>query len=107
MNTAEVWMLQPKRFSPYAHLILMMITFVNCGTDKVNQSGVALLARKLASVYHQWHEVVLYVAATDPAAKPIIRPLPIARLPEVANLTHAHTLYVPPFRLDPSGFVLR
>ena len=64
-------------------------------TDTVNRNGLKRLADRLANLYGEDHEVVVYEAAPFPVGGPTIDRLRVAELPE-AEIPGLSSLYVPP-----------
>jgi siroheme synthase len=87
------------RFDPRCPLILLQVSII--GEDSIansaNEEGLQELAELLQHHYPGSHEVVIYQASWYPVCHPIIRRLPLKRIPK-ASVPMMATLYVPPRR---------
>ncbi|HEV8254449.1 MAG TPA: SAM-dependent methyltransferase, partial [Vicinamibacteria bacterium] len=87
------------RFDPRGALILWQVSVI--GEDSVahspNRQGLQELMEVLEKHYSSRHEVVVYQASWYPVCQPIVRRLPLRKLPTAAVPMMA-TLYVPPRR---------
>jgi hypothetical protein len=61
----------------------------------VNREGLGILGERLAGLYGEDHEVIVYEATPFPAGRPLIEPCLLKGLTE-AEVTGMSTLYVPP-----------
>ena len=95
---ASDFLMYRRGFDPRSALILWQIAAIGQAahtTALPNRRGLRALAGRLGQRYPQDHEAVLYEAAEYPGARPDVRPVTIAGLPEAAA-SAATTLYVPP-----------
>jgi uncharacterized protein YabN with tetrapyrrole methylase and pyrophosphatase domain len=95
MNDANHYMVDPSRADTRCHMILWQPNLVNTDTDKADPGGLQALAAVLLKFYSPCHEVTLYVAAQDPASRPIIQHCLLLKLAEM-KITTSYTLYIPP-----------
>ncbi len=61
----------------------------------VNRDGLRVLAERLAALYGEDHQVIVYEASPFPVGRPLIEPCAVRALPD-AGVTGLSTLYVPP-----------
>ena len=66
-------------------------------TNAVNRDGLRRLATRLAALYGEDHEVIVYEAAPFPVGRPTIEHVRVADLPE-AEIPGLSSLYVPPLK---------
>jgi len=64
-------------------------------TGDVNRPGLRILAERLAELYGDDHEVVVYETSPFPVGMPMVERCPVSRLAE-AGVTGMSSLYVPP-----------
>lgn len=78
-------------------LVLWQISVVGdtVTSGTVNRDGLGLLAERLAELYGEDHEVVVYEATPFPVGRPLIERCPVSALPD-AEVTGLATLVVPP-----------
>jgi uncharacterized protein YabN with tetrapyrrole methylase and pyrophosphatase domain len=88
------------RFDPRCPLILWQVSVIGEDSiaDSANQAGLQELADVLERHYPSRHEVVVYLASWYPVCHPVIRRLPLKRLPK-ADVPMMATLLVPPRRM--------
>ena len=77
-------------------LILWQISVIGVAQTAatVNRAGLHILAERLAELYGQDHEVIVYEASPFPVGRSLVEPCSLKRLPEA--VTGMSTLYVPP-----------
>jgi uncharacterized protein YabN with tetrapyrrole methylase and pyrophosphatase domain len=87
------------RFDPRCPLILWQVSVIgeDSVADSANREGLQELVNVLERHYSSRHEVVVYLASWYPVCRPVIRRLPLKKLPTAAVPIMA-TLYVPPRR---------
>ena len=78
-------------------LVLWQISVIGdtVTSGSVNRDGLELLANRLAELYGDHHEVVVYEATPFPVGRPLIERCAIEALPD-AEVTGLATLLVPP-----------
>ena len=96
-----------RRFDPTSALILWQVGVLGESSVRKGMScrpeRLRVLTRRLRRHYPARHPVVLYEAAQFPICDPVIKRMPLAKLPDATVLAMT-TLYVPPRpsrRLDP------
>ncbi|MFJ7906666.1 SAM-dependent methyltransferase [Kitasatospora sp. NPDC096204] len=93
-----------RRFDPNVPLILWQIAVIGeigYRTDQAfSRAGVEVLVDALLEDYSPDHEVVVYEAAQFPICEPVMKRVPLAKLPD-APVTGISTLYVPPAAKTP------
>jgi hypothetical protein len=94
--TATEYLSNPGWYSPLVPLVLLAASAINHSGNAENLAGLKNLAATLARTYENpYHEVVLYSAQE----MPLIRSLPVCRLPEIEmppGLWTRVTLLIPP-----------
>ena len=94
---ASDFIAQNKRPDTQVPLVLWQISVIGDtrtgGT--VNRDGLRVLAERLAALYGEDHQVIVYEATPFPVGRPLIEPCAVRALPD-AGVTGLSTLYVPP-----------
>jgi len=97
IHDATAFIARRHRPDPTSSLILLQVGIIGerAMPKKCNAKNFRLLTKRLAQIYGENHEVVVYEAARFRVALPVIRRM---RLKEAARatLSLASTLYVPP-----------
>ncbi len=96
---ATDFLVNRRRVDTSAALILWQITVIGeqRAVERPSREGIRILVERLLADYRPQHEVTIYQASPYPVADPIVRPLPLAALPD-AELPGLATLYVPSAR---------
>ena len=105
---ATDFLVYQRRFDPSSALVLWQAGVVwqlDYG-PRPARSGLRVLARRLAHVYGEKHEVVLYEASLLPVVPSTVRSTTIEELP-TAGITGGMTLFVPPRPRSPNARGLR
>lgn len=95
---ATQFLLYPKIIDPSAYLVLWQIGVVGdptCRHFSTTQAHRRVLVERLLNDYPEDHCVLVYEAATSPAATPRIEKVRLGSLPEAVLHMHS-TLVVPP-----------
>jgi len=96
---ATDFLLRRRRFDPTAALILWQVGLLGEASVRPEMAGrperLRVLTAALRRHYSARHRVVLYEAAQLPICEPIIKMIPLARLPQ-ETIFPATTLYIPP-----------
>jgi precorrin-2 methylase len=87
-----------RRFDPTSALIIWQVGLLgegSLGDGTCRRERLQVLAKTLRRHYPPRHRIVLYEAAQFPLCEPIIRRIPLTKLPET-KVPILATLYVPP-----------
>jgi uncharacterized protein YabN with tetrapyrrole methylase and pyrophosphatase domain len=86
-------------FDPRCGLVLWQVGVIGEGSiaHTANREGLRELVHELRRHYARHHRVVVYEASSYPVCDPVIRRIPLGRIPQ-AEVSVSATLYVPPRR---------